>query len=78
MKKLLTYTFILLMIFSCKTKNNNSTIQGEIFIKLIDVRNIVSNIPDNKLEEVKKVLQTLIKQILLNLKKNQIIILKFY
>ena len=54
MKKLLTHAFILLIIFSCKTKNNNSTIQGDIFIKLIDVRNIVANLPDDKLEEVKK------------------------
>lgn len=42
------------MIISCRTKNNDSIIQGEIFIKLIDVRNVVSNIPDDKLEEVKK------------------------
>ena len=54
MKKLLTYTLLLLMIISCRTKNNDSIIQGEIFIKLIDVRNVVSNIPDDKLEEVKK------------------------
>lgn len=42
------------MIISCRTKNNDNIIQGEIFIKLIDVRNVVSNIPDDKLEEVKK------------------------
>lgn len=54
MKKLLTYTSLLLMIISCRTKNNDNIIQGEIFIKLIDVRNVVSNIPDDKLEEVKK------------------------
>lgn len=52
MKSLLITIIFIISFFSYSQKRNEiQTFQGEIFIKLIDVRNLISNLSDDKLEK---------------------------
>lgn len=49
------YLLILLAIASLScNKTPNNLYEGDIYVKLIDVNNILYGLPDNKIEEFKK------------------------
>ncbi|MGZ0016703.1 hypothetical protein [Yeosuana sp. AK3] len=57
--KLILIGIITMTIFSCKVENQKNIIQGDIYIKLIDVNNILYGLPENKIKEFKKSISNL-------------------
>lgn len=51
MKQYLIITLFTLTVFSCKELNENNFYEGEIYIKLIDIRSLIYNLPDDKMEK---------------------------
>lgn len=58
MKKNIKYFFLvissIIILFSCKQLKDGDYIQGSIYIKLIDVNNILYGLPEDQIEKFKK------------------------
>ncbi|WP_281847915.1 hypothetical protein [Olleya namhaensis] len=54
MKQFIIIILVTLTFCSCKESIKNNRVEGEIYIKLIDVRKIISQLPDKDLKKIKQ------------------------
>ncbi|WP_299669677.1 hypothetical protein [uncultured Polaribacter sp.] len=54
MKQYLLFTLLTISLISCKRTSVNKTIEGTIYIKLIDLNNVVYGMSNDEIEKIKK------------------------